>query len=88
MVSLGRERLNSTSKVSFSTSSIQCITYSLGFNRALCKIPGVKNVESFAMMNTVNVEIDPREIAIHEVKSQIQQIAERFGFGKVAFSQR
>ena len=40
------------------------------------------------MLNTVNVEIDPSEIAIDEVKTQIQQIVARFGFGKVTFSQR
>lgn len=45
-------------------------------------------MESFAITNTVNVEIDPKKNAIDDVKSQIQQIVARFGFGKATFLQR
>lgn len=44
-------------------------------------------MQSFAMMNSVDLEIDPSKIGIDDVKNEIQKVAAKFGFdGKVSFS--
>lgn len=74
-------------RISFSVSTIECISCTPIFKRELLKILGVKAVTPFAMMNLIVVEIDPQIITVAEVKSQVLKIAVKAGFsGKVIFS--
>jgi copper chaperone CopZ len=75
-----------SSKVSFSVSSIECIACTSFFERELQKLRGIKGVKPLVMMNTINVELDPKTTTADEVKKEILKIAAKGGFGgKVVF---
>jgi copper chaperone CopZ len=75
-----------SSKISFSVASIECIACTPFFKRELRKLRGVKHVEPMVMMNTINVELDPKTTSADEVKKEILKIAAKGGFGgKVVF---
>ena len=74
-------------RIAFSISTIECISCTPVFRRELLKIPGVKSVTPFVMMNLIEIEIDPKIITIDEIKSRVLKIADSAGFsGKVVFS--
>jgi copper chaperone CopZ len=75
------------SRISFSVSSLECIACAPVFKRELMKFHGIKKVEPLVMLNIINVEIDPRETTIDEVKQKILEIASKAGFGgRIVFS--
>jgi copper chaperone CopZ len=79
--------MSGNNKVTFSVSTIECISCTPVFKRELLKIPGVKSITPFVMMNLIVVDIDPQIITIDEVKSHVLKIADSAGFsGKVVFS--
>ena len=79
--------MSAKNRISFSISTIQCISCTPVFKRELLKIPGIIAVTALVMMNLVVVEIDPQKITVDEVKSHVLQIADKAGFsGKVVFS--
>jgi copper chaperone CopZ len=59
--------------------SLVCIACTPIFQRELQKLPGIKNVKPIVMLNTINVEIDPKITTTDEVKSQILKISARAG---------
>lgn len=79
--------MSGKNRISFSVYSIECISCTPVFKRELLKIPGVKAVTPFAMMNLIVIEIDPQIITVAEVKRQVLKIAAKAGLsGKVIFS--
>ncbi|MGP8128796.1 MAG: hypothetical protein ACLP9D_13450 [Candidatus Bathyarchaeia archaeon] len=59
--------------------SLVCIACTPIFQRELQKLPGINNVKPIVMLNTINVEIDPKITTTDEVKNQILKIAARAG---------
>ena len=70
-----------TYRISFSVSTIECITCTPVFKRELVKVRGVKKVEPLVMLNIIDVDIDPEITNEDEIKRRILEIAERFGYG-------
>lgn len=76
-----------TSRVSFSVSTIECISCTPLFKRKLLEIGGVKAVTPYVMMNAISVDFDPNVIKLEEIKDRILEIAADAGFsGKVVFA--
>lgn len=79
--------MSEKSRVSFSVSTIQCISCTPVFKRELSKIPGVKAVSPYVMMNVIAVDFEPSTITLDEIKERIIKIAVDAGFsGKVVFA--
>lgn len=75
------------SRVSFSVSTIRCISCTPVFKRELLKIPGVKAVTPYAMMNTIVVDFESNVISLDDIKNSIIKIAADAGFsGLVVFA--
>jgi copper chaperone CopZ len=75
------------SRISFSVSTIQCISCTPVFKRELTKIPGVKAVSSYVMMNVIAVDFEPAVITLEDIKKRIIEIVADAGFsGKVKFA--
>jgi copper chaperone CopZ len=66
--------------------SLVCIACTPLFERELRKAPGVISVKPLAMLNTINVEINPQITTTAKVHAEILKIAARAGMkNKIVF---
>jgi len=69
-------------RVSFTLSSLDCITCMPVFKRKLVNLKGIESVKPLPMLNKIVVEFSPADVSEEEVKKEVINIAEKAGLAE------